>query len=93
MGVRVSLAGEYRVSNPACFVTESSDAFSSFYLELKQALRLAAGEINSAGFLSGQTQLAARVRELLHPRETQLGIEMTQLDIFEAVPIGWVREA
>lgn len=93
MGVRVSLLGEYRVANPGCFVTESSDAFASFYLELRQALRLAAGEMNSVGFFNAQTQLASRVRELLQPKEAQLGIEMTQLDIFEAVPIGWLREA
>jgi len=93
MGVQVSLAGEYRVANPAYFITESSDAFASFYLELRQALRLAAGEMNSAGFFGAQAQLAARVRGLLQPREAQLGIEMTQLDIFEAVPIGWLREA
>jgi len=93
MGIRVSLAGEYRVTNPTSFVTESSDAFASFYLELRQALRLAAGEMNSSGVFSAHSQLAARMRELLQPREAQLGIEMTQLDIFEAVPIGWLREA
>ena len=93
MGVRVSLAGEHRVADPAPFVTESTDAFASFYLELRQALRLAAGELNSAGFFTGPAQLAARIRELLQPKEAQLGIEMTQLDIFEAVPIGWLREA
>jgi regulator of protease activity HflC (stomatin/prohibitin superfamily) len=92
MGVRISLAGEYRVVNPAFFVTESSDAFGKFYLELRQVLRLAAGEMNSHGFFSGQAQLTARMKELLMPREAQLGIEMTQLDVYEAVPVGWLRE-
>ena len=93
MGVRVTLAGEYRVANPACFVTASSDAFASFYLELRQALRLTAGEMNSSGFFSAQVQLVATIRELLQPKEAQLGIEMTQPDMFEAVPIGGLREA
>jgi regulator of protease activity HflC (stomatin/prohibitin superfamily) len=93
MGVRVSLAGEYRVANPACFITESSDSFAGIYLELRQALRLAVGEMNSGGFFNSHAQLAVRVRERLQPGEAQLGIEMTQLDIFEAVPMGWLRGA
>lgn len=93
MGVRISLAGEYRVISPALFVSESSDAFAAFYLELRQALRVAAGEMSSHGFFNGQAQLTARMKELLLPRETQLGVEMTKLDVFEAVPIGWLHEA
>lgn len=92
MGVRVSLAGEYRVANPAFFATESSDAFRSFYPELRQALRLAAGEISSHDFFSGQARLTSCMRDLLLPKAVQLGIEMTQLDVYEAVPIGWLRE-
>ena len=33
------------------------------------------------------------MKELLLPRETQLGLEMTKLDVYEAVPVGWLREA
>jgi regulator of protease activity HflC (stomatin/prohibitin superfamily) len=93
MGIRVSLAGEYRVVSPALFVSESSDSFATFYLELRQSLRIAAGEMSSQGFLSGQAQLTARMKELLLPREAQLGVEMTKLDVYEAVPLGWLREA
>lgn len=35
MGVRVSVSGEYRVADPARFVSESSDSFASFYVELR----------------------------------------------------------
>ena len=62
-----------------------------FYLELRQALRVAAGEVNSGGLFRELAQLTARMRELLQPNETQLGIEMTRVEISEAVPIGWVR--
>jgi regulator of protease activity HflC (stomatin/prohibitin superfamily) len=91
MAIRISLGGEYRISNPAFFVTESSDAFGAFYLELRQALRVAVGELNSPGFLSGQAPLTARMKELLVPKAAQLGIEMTQLEIYECVPVGWLR--
>ena len=92
MGVRVSLAGEYRVTNPALFASQSSDSFAAFYLQLKQTIRVAAGEIDSGDFFTGQAQLTARLKELVLPRETQLGIEMTRLELYEAVPIGWPRE-
>ena len=93
MGVRVSLAGEYRVVNPGLFVTESSDAFATFYLELRQTLRRSVGEMSSHDFFGGQPQLTARIKELLLPKAVQLGIEMTQLDVYEAVPVGWLRQA
>jgi regulator of protease activity HflC (stomatin/prohibitin superfamily) len=92
MAVRVSVSGEYRVADPARFVTESSDAFASFYLDLRPALRLAVGEVNSRDLVTMHAQPVARIRELLQPREAQLGIEMTQLEVFEAVPIGWLHE-
>jgi regulator of protease activity HflC (stomatin/prohibitin superfamily) len=91
MGVRVSLGGEYRVINATSFVSESSDAFASFYIELRQALRVAVGELNSENFLGEHALIAIRTKELLVPRAAQLGIEMTQLEVWEAVPVGWLR--
>jgi len=92
MGVRMSLGGEYRISEPSAFCTESSDAYSSFYLDLRQALLAAVGELNSDAILNGQALVTARVKELLIPRAAQLGIEMTQLDVWEAVPLGRLRQ-
>jgi regulator of protease activity HflC (stomatin/prohibitin superfamily) len=92
MAVRMSLGGEYRIANSAFFVTVSSDAFGAFYLEVRQALRIAAGELSSQNFLSEQALLSDRIKELLVPRAAQLGIEMTRLDFYEAVPVGWLRQ-
>ena len=91
LAVRISLGGEYRITNPALFVTESSNAFGAYYLELRQALRLATGELSSQSFLTGHTLLTVRIKELLIPRAAQLGIELTQLELYEAVPVGWLR--
>jgi regulator of protease activity HflC (stomatin/prohibitin superfamily) len=91
MAVRISLGGEYRILNPASFVTESSDAFGAFYLELRQTVRVAVGELNSPSFLDGQALLTTRMKELLAPKAAQLGIDMTQLEIYECVPVGWLR--
>ena len=91
MAVRISLGGEYRISSPAQFVTESSDAFGTFYLEVRQTLRAATGELTSNGLLTGQSLLSNRVKELLIPTATQLGIEVARLEVYEAVPVGWLR--
>lgn len=90
MAVRISLGGEYRICNPSFFVTQSSDAFGAFDVELRQALLSSVGELTSEGFRRGQAQITARIKELMSPKAAQLGIEMTQLDVCEAVPIGWL---
>jgi regulator of protease activity HflC (stomatin/prohibitin superfamily) len=92
MGVRISLGGEYRVANPQAFITESSDAFSALYLELRHSLHVAVAELKSEAILRGEANLADRLRELVVPRATQLGTELTQIQVWEAVPIGWVRQ-
>ena len=91
MGVRMSFGGEYRVVDPAAFLAGSSDSFSAFYLEIRQAVYAAVGELNGSAFLSEQPQITARAKELLVPRAAQLGLELAQLEVWEAVPIGWLR--
>jgi regulator of protease activity HflC (stomatin/prohibitin superfamily) len=93
MGVRVSLGGEYKIGDPALFVSESSDPFGAFYLEMRQALMTAVAELSSESVFSSQAGIVARLRELLLPRATQLGIEPTELSIWEVVPLGWLSQA
>lgn len=92
MGVRVSLAGEYRVLDPGRFVMASSDAFGSVFLELRQALLTAIAETQSEDVLQGRSGLIDRLRELVLPRASELGIELMQLNVWEAAPIGWIQE-
>jgi regulator of protease activity HflC (stomatin/prohibitin superfamily) len=91
MSVRIGLVGEYRVAAPESFLVQSSDSFGALYLDMKQALRTAASELDSETFLSGASPLVMRIRELLVPRSQQLGIELVQLEISESVPIGWLE--
>lgn len=88
----MSLGGEYRILSPEIFLAESSDAFSAFYLDIRQALRVAVGEMNGENFLFEQSLIVVRLKELLVPRAAQLGIELTRLDAWEAIPIGSVRK-
>jgi regulator of protease activity HflC (stomatin/prohibitin superfamily) len=92
MRVRVILGGEYRVMDPAQFITGNSDTFASFFLELRQALPIAAREMSSDSLFGSQGLLTARLKELLLPSEARLGLQVTQLNVYETVPIGWLRE-
>ena len=89
--VRLSLSGECQVSDPAAFVRESSDSFSSFLLDIKQALRTSASETHSKALLSGESMLLMRMRELLVPRAAVFGVELRQLEVLEVVPSGWLE--
>lgn len=91
MGVRVSLGGEYRVDDPARFASESSDAFGTVYLEVRQALRAAVAECDSGSLLNGRALVAERVKELVVPRASLLGVELTHLEAWETVPLGWMH--
>ncbi len=91
--VRVSVGGEFRISDPSAFVTQSTHSFDSLYLEIRQALRVAIGELTGDSIVAAQTLLPTRLKELLLPRASHLGIEVTHLDVHEAVPVGGtVRE-
>jgi hypothetical protein len=93
MLLRLSLGGEYLISDPAKFVSENSNSFDAFYLELRQALRTAAKEFDGHSIIAEQSALIARVKELTIPRGDQLGVELMHLDAWETTPIGWFREA
>lgn len=88
MGVQISLGGEQKVSDPAAFVSENSNSFSAFYMEMRLALRNAVSELDSHAVLTQQSEITSRMQELLIPRAAQLGIELVHLEVFEAMPLG-----
>jgi regulator of protease activity HflC (stomatin/prohibitin superfamily) len=92
MHLRISLSGEFQISDPGRFVSQNSNSFDAFYLELRQALRSAARELDGQSILSEQSALLARVKELVLPRGDQLGVELNQLDVLQTTPLGWFRE-
>lgn len=89
--MRISLGVEYQIVDPSSFVTRSSDPYAAFYVELRQAIHVAAREKNSRSLMNEQNLFIARIKELVASRSTQLGIALTQLDIWEVVSLGWVQ--
>ncbi|MEO5923909.1 MAG: hypothetical protein ABIR70_08795 [Bryobacteraceae bacterium] len=72
-------------------MSQSSDSFSAFYLEARQALRIAVAELRAKDFLQGQDSLSTRLRELLVPKAAQFGIEIERLELDEVAQIGWFK--
>lgn len=88
MGVQVSLGGEQKIADPMAFVSENTNPFSAFYIEMRQALCNAVSELDSHVVLTQQSEITSRMKELLVPRAAQLGIELVNLEVFEAMPLG-----
>ena len=88
IGVQISVGGEQKIANPLAFVSENSDSFAAFYLEMRQALRVAVSEMESDAVLANQSSVTARMKELLTPRAAELGIQLIRLEVFEAMPLG-----
>jgi len=92
MALRMSLTGEYRVADPVIFMTENSDPFGAFYLDARQALHAASRDFDGQAVLSEPFLMTARIKELLIPRAAHLGLDITQLNVSELLPIGWFRQ-
>ena len=85
--VRVALAGEFRVADPARYVCENSNSGGAFFLALEQALPLAVAEYSLDALLRNPSVLAKRIQERVEPRAAQLGLKLTTLEVLNALAL------
>ncbi len=88
--VRISFGGEYRVTDPALYLTESAEPFGALFVALERVIPSAISEFDTQAVVHTPTLLAERVKELIEPRATQLGMQITSLEVSNVVSIGWV---
>jgi regulator of protease activity HflC (stomatin/prohibitin superfamily) len=89
LALRIGVSGEYRIVSPEAFITTSSNSAATFFLEARQALRASVTEIaTDDSWHTTLADLPTRIKELLTPRASQLGIEIMLLELSEAVPLG-----
>jgi len=88
-GIRIRFDGEYKIVDPALFVTESRDSHAALYLAIEREIALAIPEWNRAEILTGQVATADRVRERVEPRAAQLGACISHLQVSDLIPIAW----
>ena len=88
--VRISFGGEYRVIDPAQYVTESAAPFGALFVALERVIPSAIVEFDTDTVVTTPTLLAERVKELIEPRAMQLGMHITLLEVSNVVALGWV---
>jgi len=88
--IRIAFGGEYKVIDPARYVTESSDPFGALFVALDRIIPSAVVEFDTDTVVTTPTLLAERVKELIEPRAAQLGMSVVELDVSNVVSIGWV---
>ena len=90
--VKVTVAGQGRVTDPVAFVTAAQDASQGLYLAIQVALRevLAATPIDA--LLAGRAELGARLAEAVRGVD-QLGLAAERLEIKDVILPGELKKA
>ena len=90
-GLRISLAGQYRIADPVAFLTTSSNATGAFFLELTQVLRAATRELSGHNLAFARGTLPLRMQQLIAPKSTKFGITLDEVEVEQFIPLGWLK--
>ncbi len=93
MGMRISFGVEYQITDAAAFVTQSSDAYAAFYIDLRQAIHVAVREQSSKSLMKDAEPLTSRIREKVLARSSHLGVGLSKLDVWETMTLGIQRDS
>ncbi len=88
--VRLSLSGEYRTVDAATYYANSANAAEALYVRVRRAILSAARQQTGGSIVGSPEVFAARVRERVAPHAEQLGLAFLQLEVWEALPMGFL---
>jgi len=86
--VSLSLSGQYRISDAAAYYTGSSNAGDAIFVELRRSIATAARQQSCSAIAGAPDVFAMRVREVATPVAMKLGLEIFELDIWQALALG-----
>ncbi len=92
MRIRLSIGGEYKISDPILYYTVSTQANDALYVQVRRLILLVAKQMTSANIVAVPELVAARLREAAETEAANLGLEITSLQIWEATSLGWLRQ-
>jgi len=81
VSVRVSLAAEYAVDDPARAVNDVEDYETALYLTLQVALRKIVGEAEIDQLLEKRNEVGQRLLELASPLIQEFGLKLISVDV------------
>jgi len=90
--VRVTLVAEYLIADAAIYYTRSTNANDAVFLQMRRALVETARRQASASITAAPKAFAAMISEASTPDVTKLGFEIVDLQMVEAISLGWVRQ-
>jgi hypothetical protein len=86
--VRLSLSGRYQIADAAAFYIGSANAGDAIFVELRRSIAAAARQQSSSMIVAAPEAFASRIREAAAPAAARLGLEITELDIWDALFVG-----
>jgi regulator of protease activity HflC (stomatin/prohibitin superfamily) len=89
--VKVSLAAEYEVADPAKAVNKNANYSTAFYLVLQMAVRQIVGKEKVDAILESRTSLSARISELTQEKVAALGLRLISADVKDVMLPGELR--
>lgn len=90
--VKVTVAGQARVTEPVAYVTAVQDASQALYLAIQVALREMLAGTPVDALLAGRTELGARLTEAVRGAD-ELGLAVERLEIKDVILPGELKKA
>jgi regulator of protease activity HflC (stomatin/prohibitin superfamily) len=91
--VRVTLIAEYRIADAAIYYTRSTNANDALFLQMRRAVVDSARRQVAGRIAAAPDAFAVSVREAAAPEAAKLGFEIVDVQVVEAISLGWVRQA
>ena len=85
VGIKVSLAARFRVSDPARATHEVQDFTAALYQMIQLALREVVGELGATDLISGRVSLGGKLLEAVAEPASLLGVVVATLDVKDAM--------
>jgi regulator of protease activity HflC (stomatin/prohibitin superfamily) len=89
--VRFSISGEFKIADPTVYYTVSTQANDALYVQVRKSIIVVAKQMTSANIVAVPELVATHVREAAAPEAAQIGLEITNLQVWEASSLGWLR--
>jgi hypothetical protein len=90
--VRISLIVEYLIGDAAVYYTRSANANDALFIQMRRALLEAARRQSGPSIAASPEVFAGAVRDAATPDAVKLGFEIVEVQVVEAVALGWVRQ-
>jgi regulator of protease activity HflC (stomatin/prohibitin superfamily) len=92
VGLRVSVAAEYELVDPARAVNETESFQESLYLTIQLALRQVVGETAIDDLLEKRGDIGARLEELVKPAAEELGLAVRRVELKDIMFPGALKK-